>query len=65
MKSITYEPNKRTMNKTLERTSVSIMEKIKTYAKKKRVMNPRYLSPSLRNYKFTANFIIYYYLVFL
>ena len=24
------------------------MEKIKTYAKKKRVMNPRYLSPSLK-----------------
>ena len=48
MISITYEPHKRTRNKTLERTSVSIMEKIKTYAKKKRVMNPRYLSPSLK-----------------
>ena len=58
MKSITYEPHKRKMNKTLERTSVNTMKKIKTYAKENSVINPRYLSPSLRKYKFAANFII-------
>ena len=35
MQSITYEPHNRTRNKTLERTSVNIMEKIKTCKKEK------------------------------